>query len=268
MGEISLRLEDEESVNDTEYLKWLAMLVAPGSSLGGARPKASILDEREQLWIAKFPSKNDDTDVGAWEMVVYRLAKSAGLILPNAQIMKYSKHHTFLSQRFDRSDDGRIHFASAMTLLGYTDGNNFHDGISYLELAEFISSYGSNVQVDLEELWRRIVFNICVSNCDDHLRNHGFLLTKRGWSLSPAYDINPIETGTGLTLNINENDNSLNLDLALDVAPFFRLSDKRANQILHEVLNATSNWRAVAKNLGLSNLELDLKANAFNKFLS
>ncbi|MCB0739313.1 MAG: HipA domain-containing protein [Bacteroidetes bacterium] len=267
LGEISLRLEDEESVNDTEYLKWLAMLVAPGSSLGGARPKASILDEHQKLWIAKFPSKNDGTDVGAWEMVAYQLAKSAGLNLPNVQVIKYSKHHTFLSQRFDRSDDGRIHFASAMTLLGYTDGNNFHDGISYLELAEFISSYGANVQVDLEELWRRIVFSICVSNCDDHLRNHGFLLTKKGWSLSPAYDINPIETGTGLMLNISENDNALNLDLALEVAAYFRLSDNKANQILQKVIDATSNWQSVAKNLGLSNLEIDLKANAFKNFV-
>ncbi|TNE81229.1 MAG: type II toxin-antitoxin system HipA family toxin [Bacteroidetes bacterium] len=262
LEEISLRLENDEVVNDPEYLKWLSMLVAPGSSLGGARPKASIIDEKGQLWIAKFPSGNDHFDVGAWEMVTYELAKAAGINMAECRAQQFSsKHHTFLTKRFDRSSDGqRIHFASAMTMLGFADGQ---DGASYLDIVDFLTSHGRNVKNDLKELWRRIVFNISVSNTDDHLRNHGFILHPEGWVLSPAYDINPVETGTGLSLNISESDNTLDFDLALKVKNYFRLDEEEAHQIISEVTEAVINWKAVAKKYGISNAECELKSRAF-----
>ncbi|HCS20228.1 MAG TPA: toxin HipA [Bacteroidetes bacterium] len=263
LEEISLRLEHEDVINDPDYLNWLNMLVAPGSSLGGARPKASIIDKEGQLWIAKFPSTNDKMDIGAWEMVTSELARAAGISMSENIAKKFSsKHHTYLTKRFDRTSSGeRIHFSSAMTMLGYTDGQ---EGASYLDLVDFITSHGADVDADLEELWRRIVFNICVSNTDDHLRNHGFILSPKGWTLSPAYDLNPVETGTGLSLNISESDNSLDLQLAMQVSSFFRLSENRANEIIKEVLVAVKGWRDLAKNLGIPNSECETKSKAFS----
>ena len=257
---------EEEDIDDEEYIKWLNLLIAPGSSLGGARPKASVLDPKGHLWIAKFPSKNDDIDIGAWEMVVQKLGKMAGLNVAEAKSEKfYSKRHTYLTKRFDRTPKGeRMHFASAMTLLGYTDGADFHDGVSYLELAEFIIRNGARVDQDLEELWRRIVFYISVSNSDDHLRNHGFLLTDKGWILSPGYDINPIQNASGLSLNISESDNSFEFDLALEVAEYFRVNQKRGNQVIKKVRETVKQWNEVAKEAGISKAERDSMAKAFN----
>jgi serine/threonine-protein kinase HipA len=150
-----------------------------------------------------------------------------------------------------------------MTTLGYIDGQDHADGASYLELVDFIQKNGANVDQDLEQLWRRIVFSICVTNTDDHLRNHGFLLTNDGWVLSPAYDINPVENGSGLKLNISDEDNSLDLNLAMEVSEFFRLSEKRATEIIDEVLNAVANWREVAIKYKISRVEQELKALAF-----
>ncbi|OBX25712.1 serine/threonine-protein kinase HipA [Gelidibacter algens] len=265
LEQISLRLEDEDVLDDPEYLRWLSMLIAPGTSLGGARPKASITDTDGGLWIAKFPSRNDQGDIGGWEIVTYELALMAGISMAESKAQKFSSnYYTFLTKRFDRGTDGqRIHFASAMTMLGYTDGQDHVDGASYLELVEFIQNNGANVEQDLEQLWRRIVFSICVTNTDDHLRNHGFILTNYGWILSPAYDINPVETGTGLKLNISDVDNSLDLDLALEVAVFFRLSEERANEIIDEVWNAVGHWKDVATKYGISRLEQELKSLAF-----
>lgn len=231
----SLKLE-EDNTDDPEYLKWVAMLIAPGSSLGGTRPKASVLDAHNDLWIAKFPSRNDDKDMAAWEMVTNQLAINAGLNIAEGKLLQFNnRYHTYLTKRFDRIASGeRIHFASVMTLLGHMDGEDA-SGASYLELMEFISRHGAAVEKDLEELWRRIVFSICVKNTDDHLRNHGFLLTEKGWLLSPAYDINPNEYGKGLSLNITDSDNSLDLDLAISIAGYFRLSDDKASQIIHQV---------------------------------
>lgn len=264
LEEATMRLE-EEDVDETEKLKWLNMLMAPGSSLGGARPKASVVNTKGQLWIAKFPSKNDNKDVGAWEKVVHELAVQAGLHVADAMTgTYYSKQHTFLTKRFDRNTKGeRIHFASAMTLLGQTDGTNFQSGVSYLDLAGFIMQHGSQVDQDLEELWRRIVFYICVSNTDDHLRNHGFLLSDTGWKLSPAYDINPVETGNGLSLNISENDNTLDLDLARVVSPYFRISTKRAEEIIIQTKKAIVKWKALAEKQGISKTQRDMMAKAF-----
>ena len=270
LEQISLRLEDDDVIDDPNYAKWLNMLVAPGSSLGGARPKASVMDANGDLWIAKFPSKHDfNVDIGAWEKVTYDLAVSSGVIMAESMAKKFSSnHHTFLTKRFDRLTKGkRIHFASAMTMLGYTDGQDFTDGASYLELVEFITTQGANVNADLEQLWRRIVFSICVSNTDDHLRNHGFILSDRGWLLSPAYDINPIETGIGLKLNISENDNSLDLELAFEVSEYFRLNKERAQEIIEEVKTTVSNWRVVADKYGISRKEQELKSRAFRNCL-
>ncbi len=264
LEQASLRLEQENSIEDPEYIKWLNMLMAPGSSLGGARPKASVLDINQNLWIAKFPSSFDDKNIGAWEMVVHDLAKEAGLNVAEAFIEKFaSQHHTFITKRFDRIKEKRIHFASAMTLLGQTDGADYQNGISYLQLAEFIRRDGSDVENDLRELWQRIVFNICVSNTDDHLRNHGFILTSKGWRLSPAYDINPNENGMGLKLNISENDNSLNTDLALEVAPYFRVKHESAKELIVMTKKIIANWRTIAKKYKIGNNEQDLMNRAF-----
>jgi len=266
LGELedaSLKFE-EGNIDDPDYVKWINMLIAPGSSLGGARPKASVVDKQHHLWIAKFPSRNDDKDVAAWEMVVKELAIKAGINIAEGRLQKFNNnYHTYLTKRFDRTPEGaRIHFASAMTLLGYVDGES-SNGASYLELVEFIVRHGSNVAADLEELWRRIVFSICVKNTDDHLRNHGFLLNNSGWSLSPAYDINPNEFGKGLHLNISADDNSLDLDLALEVADVFRLTPQRADQIIIEVTNSIANWKKLATQYKIPTAEQERMSTAF-----
>lgn len=267
LEQISLRLEGDHAVENPEYVKWINMLIAPGTSLGGARPKANIKDDKGDLWIAKFPSKNDTCDTGAWEFVAYQLAIQSGINMSQCLARRFSTdHHTFITKRFDRRDGGeRIHFASAMTLLGYRDGQDHKEGISYLELAYFIQSNGSNVDFDLQELWRRIVFNICISNVDDHLRNHGFLLSQHGWELSPAYDINPVEYGVGLKLNISEDDNALDLELAMDVHEFFRLKSKKAKQIISEVQSAVLNWRHIANQIGITRNDQEIKQMAFDQ---
>ena len=267
LEEISLKLEDKNAVDNPEYIKWLNMLVHPGLSLGGARPKASVIDNNNHLWIAKFPSKMDTINTGGWEMLANQLAKKAKLNISHGMIEKFtSNYYTYLTKRFDRTNKGeRIHFASAMTLLGYSDGDDFLEGVSYLELAEFIIRNGANVNQDLEELWRRIVFSIAISNTDDHLRNHGFILTKTGWKLSPAFDINPIAEGQGLKLNISENDNSLEFDLALDVIKYFRIKEKKAIDIIMNIKDTVKPWRKVADSLHLSRNEQEIMKKAFQK---
>ena len=261
----SLRIEDDDFFEDKEASKWLRLLMAPGSSLGGARPKASVRSPEGHLWIAKFPSKNDDRDQGAWESIVNKLAAEAGVRVTQGMAKKFSqKYHTFLAKRFDRSNSSeRIHFASAMTLLDYKDGVNHQDGASYLELVEVIEAYGAQPEEDLLELWKRIVFSICVSNTDDHLRNHGFLLTNRGWRLSPAYDINPNEQGVGLSLNIDENSNALDLELAKSVAEYFRVNLKAAENFIRSTKKIVNTWRNKADRLGISKAEQELMKSAF-----
>ncbi|MDQ3109775.1 MAG: HipA domain-containing protein [Bacteroidota bacterium] len=264
LEQASLKFE-EDKIDDVDYLKWISLLIAPGSSLGGARPKASVADANGHLWIAKFPSVKDEKNVGAWEMVVNILAVGSGLNIAEGDIKQFNnKYHTYLTKRFDRNEKGeRIHFASAMTLLGHTDGSGHDTGVSYLELGEFLIKNGADVNTDLEELWRRIVFHICVKNTDDHLRNHGFLLTDKGWRLSPAYDVNPNEYGSGLRLNISEKDNSLDLELALNVAEYFRVDKPKANEIIEQVKSSVNNWRRVAKDIGISKAGQDRMSKAF-----
>lgn len=253
---------EENDSDDPEYLKWLYMLMSPGSSLGGARPKACVLDEENSLWIAKFPSQHDDHDIAAWEYLTYLLAIDAGIQMAPCRIEKFnSHHHTFLTKRFDRTASSRLHFTSAMTQLGYYDGDY---EASYLELAQFLTEHGANTKQDLAQLWRRIVFNIAVSNTDDHLRNHGFIYHKSGWILSPAYDINPVTPANGLHLNITDSDNRLDYNLAMEVIEFFQLDKMMASQIKAEVLASVKNWKKVAAEIGISRSEQQLMAPAFN----
>ncbi|NQY34861.1 MAG: type II toxin-antitoxin system HipA family toxin [Alteromonadaceae bacterium] len=256
------QVEKNLDLDNPQYRKWLNMLMSPGSSLGGARPKSCVVDDNNELWIAKFPSAHDDYDVGAWEYVTHLLALNAGIDMTQCQIHKFdSDHHTFLTKRFDRTPTGRLHFSSAMTQLEYFDGE---DGASYIELAEFLTQSGSNTRKDLAQLWRRIVFNIAVSNCDDHLRNHGFIYKNKGWELSPAYDLNPLYTATGLHLNITEYDNSLDFELAMEVIDYFQLTEDKALEIKKEVINSVKQWPEIANSIGISRQEQQLMAPAFN----
>jgi serine/threonine-protein kinase HipA len=262
----SLALERDENNTASEADQWLRMLIAPGGSLGGARPKASVVDPDGHLWIAKFPSVRDDHDVGAWEMVVYTLAKACGLDVPEALVRRFgSEHHTFLVKRFDRIAQGRRHFASAMNLTGHQDGDDASTGASYLEIARVLMTDGANTDAHLHELWSRIVFNLLVSNTDDHLRNHGFLLEpSRGWALSPAFDMNPVPHAHGLKLNISESDNAMDLELVRSVAPYFRISVADANDIIERQKQVVSQWQTIADSLGISAQEQRHLANAFS----
>lgn len=277
-------VEDNKSIPSDEYLaeyrKWLNMLIAPGSSLGGARPKACVQDDKG-FWIAKFPSKLDEYDVGAWEYVTGLMASNAGINMSEGHIAKFnSEYSTYLSRRFDRilTNDGvnRIHFTSAMTQLGYYDGKadmgggyfqsedmGEHHPASYLELAAFINNTGANIKHDLTELFRRIVFSVAVKNTDDHLRNHGFLFYENGWRLSPAYDVNPNPEGTGLSLNISETSNALDLELVIQQAKFFRLSDNEALNIINEIISIVVRFEEFATRFGIRGQEIKLMQRAF-----
>ena len=252
-----------ENDDDKDVCKWLKMLIAPGSSLGGARPKANVTDANGDLWIAKFPSRNDRKNVGAWEAVTMNLAKQCGIKVAPFDVKKLSnKYLTFLTKRFDRDEQGRrIHFTSAMTMLGYTDGNT--EGCSYLELFEWIANNCCEVEKNLAEMWLRIVFNIAVSNCDDHLRNHGFLLTPNGWTLSPAYDLNPQEYGTGLNLNINEYENALDFSLAIEVAQYAGIPKDEADKIVQHTKEIVSQWRRIATSFKIPREEQEMMSVAF-----
>ncbi|MCX6129426.1 MAG: HipA domain-containing protein, partial [Proteobacteria bacterium] len=248
---LSLEKDDATKIDEA-----LAVLFRPGSSLGGARPKANVMDPSGALWIAKFPSERDDIDVGGWEELTASLARAAGLNVAESKAVKLgSKHHTFLTKRFDRAENRTRHaYASAMTLLGKKDGDS--DGSSYLDLAEFIISQGGTPKVQLHELWARIVFYILVSNTDDHLRNHGFLYNfdRRGWDLSPAFDINPVLGGVGLTLSIDEGDSSLNLECVRSVAPYFQIGRTEADDVIQHILAVRKSWRMLAKKLGIKRI--------------
>ena len=253
----SLALERDVDNTAISGDEWLRMLIAPGGSLGGARPKASVIDPQGQLWIAKFPSVRDEHDMGAWELVVHTLARGCGLSVPQSLARTFaSQHHTFLVKRFDRTPLGRLHFASAMTLTGHTDGDDATTGASYLEIARVLIDNGAQTDQDLQELWLRIVFNMLVSNTDDHLRNHGFIwVPGKGWRLSDAYDMNPAPDSNGLKLNVSEADNALDLDLARSVAPYFRVSSRRANEIIERSQAIVQQWPKIASSLQISQRE-------------
>ena len=255
-------LESDE--NDEEVKKWLNILMAPGSSLGGARPKANILDDEGNLWIAKFPSKGDSIDKAAWEFLAYRLALNAGIEMTESKIEKVSgRFNTFFTKRFDRLNGERVQFASAMTMTGKNEETIKDNTPSYLDMAEFIQFQGAQNKVDLHQLWRRIVFHIAISNTDDHLRNHGFILTDKGWILSPAFDINPSIDKDGLALNIDTENNVLDFDLAKSVGEYFQLTNNEMDTIIEEIKVVVGNWRKMAQEIGISRAEQELMSSAF-----
>jgi len=262
LEQASLKIESDDT-SKKEESKWLEMLIAPGSSLGGARPKASVIDPDNNLWIAKFPSKNDSADTEAWEMLVNKLASNCKINVAESMLKKFGKRSTFLTKRFDRIATKRIHFASAMTVLNYQDGES---NASYLEIAEFILRYCKNPKGNLKELFKRIIFSICVSNTDDHLRNHGFLFKSNNWGLSPAYDITPNPKGTGLSLNIDDNhNNALDLEIPLSVAKYFSLTNKEASAIIKTTIQIVSKWHNIAKSLKIPRSEIEIYESAFIK---
>jgi len=251
-------------IDDLDALrKWLAVLVAPGASLGGARPKANFTETDGSLWIGKFPARDDDRDVGAWEYVVHQLAQEAGIDVPPARLIKLNNDfHTFCVQRFDRANRSRRFYASAMTLLRKTQS----EGTSYLELAQFIRAQGDaeHADADLEQLFRRVAFNIAVGNRDDHLRNHGFVLGKTGWRLAPAFDVNPNIDKAEHVLNIDDVDNRPSLETVLSTAAFYGLDDVQARQIMNEVVMVVDRWQDAARRMRISGADIDLTAGAFS----
>jgi serine/threonine-protein kinase HipA len=251
-------IEDKDTDDD------LRMLFAPGSSLGGARPKASVRDKDGHLAIAKFPRRDDDYNTVAWEMVSLALARRAGITVPEGRVQLVGHQPVLLLRRFDRAGASRIPFLSSTGMLGAKD----NETRSYLEIVDALRQHGAAAKEDIRALWRRLVFNILISNTDDHLRNHGFLYDgPAGWRLSPAYDLNPVPVDIRpriLSTAINEDDNTASLALALEVAGYFELEDAVAREIAAEVAKAVSDWRAEAARHGLSNAEIDRMASAFD----
>lgn len=251
--------EKSDEANELPEEKWIRQLAHPGTSLGGARPKANVVDEKEHLWIAKFPSRKDVYDMALWEHLCHMLAKEAGINVAETNLIPAGNdgYHALLSKRFDRTDDGkRIHFASAMTMTGLTDGDNHETGHGYLDIVDFIIKGCCDVDENLNELYRRVAFNICVGNSDDHFRNHGFLLTKRGWTLSPAYDLNPTDSMTQ-SLLIDNDSNESSLKRLLSACDDYYISSEAAEQIISEVTTAIGRWETIAKNLHISNEEMN-----------
>ena len=265
----SQEIEKSEESNLLPDKKWLIQLIQPGTSLGGARPKASVTDERGILYIAKFPSRKDDYDVGLWEHFCHLLAAKAGIRVASTRVLvTENKYHTLLSERFDRRNDGkRIHFASAMTLTGLTDGANAATGNGDLDIVDFIIQGCTNVEANLQELYRRVAFNICVGNTDDHFRNHGFLLTPKGWTLSPAYDMNPT-LNNQQSLLISESSCESDLMILIDACENYMLSRDTAEKIISEVVDAMKDWRRIAIRLNISKREIDLFSQRFDTYSS
>ena len=263
LEEAARQFENDESGLEQQ---WVKQLIKPGSSLGGARPKATVRDTEGNLWIAKFPSKHDEFNVGSWEKVVHDLAKMCSLNVPESKLTSFSKYgSTFLVKRFDRIGNRRVHFASAMTMLGKADGASAADGTSYLDIVSFIKANGAQPKEDLLELWKRIVFSMAVSNTDDHLRNHGFILTKNGWRLSPLYDVNPVPTGDELALCVNEDDPTISIELAIEVAPYFGIAKKEAEEIATKlVLVVCENWKKLAEQYGINRSAIEYMRPAFH----
>jgi serine/threonine-protein kinase HipA len=250
---------DEE--DNPEYTRWLNQLLAPGSSLGGARPKASVRDEAGHLCIAKFPSRADTRDMAAWEMLAHRLASKCGIHTPEARLLDTGENSTYLVRRFDRTANrGRLAFVSAMTLTQRSDGEG---GASYLELVELLQRQGSDTLRDTHQLFRRVVFNILIHNTDDHLRNHGFFIEDLGVRLSPAYDVNPSVDRDDLTLAIDETETACDVEIARAAHAMYALTLKAADGLIAEVQAAVGTWQDEAASLGIRRSEQDQMASAF-----
>lgn len=242
---------------------WLAVLVAPGASLGGARPKANFLEQDGTLWIGKFPARDDDRDIGAWEYVTHTLARQAGIDVPNARLVKLNNaFRTFCVQRFDRLNGCRRFYASAMTLLR----KEHSEGSSYLELAQFLRATGDAkyVAADLRQLFLRVVFNVAVGNRDDHLRNHGFILGESGWRLAPAFDVNPNIDKADHVLNIDDSDNRPNLHTVHATAAFYGIHPTESQSIIDTVTNVVDRWRNTALQCGIARADIEVTAAAFS----
>lgn len=262
----SAEIEKCEENNMLPDRKWIAQLVQPGTSLGGARPKANVIDTDKTLYVAKFPSRKDDYDAGLWEHFSHLLATKAGINAATTKVLTTGeKYHTLLSQRFDRTQEGkRIHFASAMTLLGLSDGDNATTGHGYLDIVDFIIQSCTDVERNLQDLYRRVAFNICIGNSDDHFRNHGFLLTAKGWTLSPAYDMNPT-LSEYQSLLVSLTSNKAELSILLDACEDYMLNRKTAEKIISEVIEVVKGWRELATRLGLSKREMEMFAGVFER---
>jgi serine/threonine-protein kinase HipA len=259
----SEEIERSEERNMLPEAKWLQQLINPGSSLGGARPKANVTNNGN-LYIAKFPSRKDNYDVELWEHLCHLLAKEAGINVAETKLLNTGgKYHTLLSKRFDRQSSKRIHFASAMTMLGLSDGCDANTGNGYLDIVDFIMQSCVNVESNLKELFRRVAFFIRIGNSDDHFRNHGFILTREGWTLSPAYDINPT-TSDYQSLLINRDSNESSLDLLLDASEDYMISRDAACSIINEVEEAVSTWRSIATRLRIPKNEMEMFADKFH----
>jgi len=262
----SQEIEKSEEKHELPDKKWIHQLVNPGTSLGGARPKACVVDENRVLYIAKFPSRKDDYDVALWEHLCHLLAVKAGVTAAETRVVGIGeKYHTLLSRRFDRTAEGkRIHFASAMSLLGLTDGCNADSGHGYLDIVDFILQDCCDVEQNLRQLYRRVAFNISVGNTDDHFRNHGFLLTPRGWTLSPAYDMNPT-LNEYQSLLITKSSNRADMNLLLEASEDYMIPKKEAQTILDEVKCSLKGWRTMALRLGASQRDIDYFVSVFEK---
>lgn len=266
MEVIAAEVERNVPMDLSDLDRWLRLLIAPGASLGGARPKATFADEQGALWIAKFPSRNDERDVGAWEFALNQLAGRAGIATPETDIRRLGREgSTFCARRFDRVGADRRPFASAMTLL---DRRDHEAGASYLDIAAAIEVYGSarreEIDADLEQLFRRAVFNALAGNRDDHLRNHGFLRGTAGWRLAPAYDLNPVPAKLEHELAFDEATRAPDLAVIERTAPLYRIARGHAGAMIREVRSAVGEWRVVARAAGISRDEIEATASAFS----
>ena len=255
----SMEIEKSEELNQLPEKKWLLQLVHPGTSLGGASPKAGVMEDKGCLCVAKFPSSNDDYDVGLWEHHSHLLSTEAGVIAADTSVIETGeKFHALLSKRFDRTDDGRRkHFASAMTLLGLTDGCDAKTGNGYLDIVDFILQNCCDVEDNLRQLYRRVAFNIAIGNSDDHFRNHGFLLTPKGWTLSPAYDMNTT-LNEYQALIINSTTNRADLQVLLDSSEEYMIGKEEVGRIINEVKDGVRHWKSIATRLGIAKREMDV----------
>lgn len=267
LRQLVLASQEVEKSEENDVLpekKWIAQLIQPGTSLGGARPKAGVLDDRGNLCIAKFPSRKDDYDTGLWEHFSHLLARKAGIYAAQTKVLgSLGKYHTLLSKRFDRTDEGkRIHFASSMSLIGLRDGDNAQGGYGYLNIVDFILQSCCDVEKNLQELYRRVAFNICIGNSDDHFRNHGFLLTPRGWTLSPAYDMNPT-LNEYQSLLINESSNKADIRTLQESCESYMIKKEVAENIIRQVQAAVAGWENLAVLLQIPAREVTMFKDRF-----
>lgn len=267
LRQLVLASQEVEKSEENDVLpekKWIAQLIQPGTSLGGARPKAGVLDDSGNLCIAKFPSRKDDYDTGLWEHFSHLLARKAGIYAAQTKVLGgLGKYHTLLSKRFDRTDEGkRIHFASSMSLIGLRDGDNAQGGYGYLNIVDFILQSCCDVEKNLQELYRRVAFNICIGNLDDHFRNHGFLLTPRGWTLSPAYDMNPT-LNEYQSLLINESSNKADIRTLLESCESYMIKKEVAENIIRQVQAAVAGWENLAVLLQIPAREVTMFKDRF-----